>query len=78
MATNPTITVGIEILEPNWPVMCMALTSHSMRALGYLEADRPDLALASLKEAQAIGDLMTMVQGYQSQSAKPEDSSLDL
>ena len=61
MASIGPIQVGIEIVDPNWPVMCVALTSHAMRALGYLEADRPDLALAALKDARAVGDLAMMV-----------------
>lgn len=31
-----------------------------MRALGYLEADRPDLALGALQDAKAAGDLAMM------------------
>lgn len=61
MASVGPIHVGVEIVDPNWPLMCVALTSHAMRALGYLEADRPDLALAALKEARAVGDLAMMV-----------------
>jgi hypothetical protein len=61
LASVADIKVGIEIVDPNWPVMCVALTSHAMRALGYLEADRPDLALVALKDARAVGDLATMV-----------------
>jgi hypothetical protein len=55
------VTVGIEIIDPNWKVMCLALTSHSMRALGYLEAGRSDLALAALNDARSVGDLAMMV-----------------
>jgi hypothetical protein len=61
LASVADIKVGIEIVDPNWPPMCVALTSHAMRALGYLEADRPDLALAALKDARAVGDLAMMV-----------------
>ena len=61
MAKIDTIEVGIKIVDPNWAVMCTALTSHAMRALGYLEADRPDFALAALKDAKAVGDLAMMV-----------------
>ena len=61
VASVGSIQVGIEIADPNWPLMCVALTSHAMRALGYLEADRPDLALAALKDAREVGDLAMMV-----------------
>lgn len=61
MASIGPITVGIRIEDPNWQLLCMALTGHSMRALGYLEADRPDLALDALKDARAAGDLAMMV-----------------
>ena len=61
MANIGPIQVGIKIVDPNWPLMCVALTSHAMRALGYLEADRSDLALDALKDARAVGDLAMMV-----------------
>ena len=61
MAIVGPIKVGIEIIDPNWPLMCVALTGHAMQALGYLEADRPDLALAALKKARAVGDLAMTV-----------------
>jgi hypothetical protein len=56
------ITLGVEITEPNWPLMCVALTGHAMRALGYLEAGRSDLALKALQDAKAVGDLALMIQ----------------
>jgi len=55
------ITLGVEITEPNWPLMCVALTGHAMRALGYLEAGRSDLALKALQDAKAVGDLSMTV-----------------
>jgi hypothetical protein len=61
MAKIDPIEVGIKIVDPNWAVMFTALTSHAMRALGHLEADRPDLALAELKKAESVGDLAMMV-----------------
>lgn len=60
MAGIADIKVGIEITDPNWPVLCVALTGHAMRALGYLEAGRADLALEALKDARAAGDLAMM------------------
>jgi hypothetical protein len=33
-----------------------------MRALGYLEAGRSDLALKALQDAKAVGDLALMIQ----------------
>lgn len=61
MACVGPIQVGVELVDPNWPLMCFALTGHAMQALGYLEADRPDLALEALKKAKAVGDLAMMV-----------------
>ena len=61
MASFEPIQVGIEMVDPNWPLMCFALTSHAMRALGHLEANRPDLALAALKDAREVVDLAMMV-----------------
>ena len=61
VASVGPIQVGIEIVDPTWALMCVALTSHAMRALGYLEADRPDLALAALKDTREVGDLAMMV-----------------
>lgn len=60
MASIGPIEVGIKITDPNWQLLCVALTSHSMRALAYLEAARPDLALGALREAAAAGDLAMM------------------
>jgi hypothetical protein len=60
MAGMAQIEVGIKITDPNWPVLCVALTGHAMRALGYLEAGRTDLALEALKDAKAAGDLAMM------------------
>ena len=60
MAGIAQIEVGVKITDPNWPVLCVALTGHAMRALGYLEAGRADLALEALKDAKAAGDLAMM------------------
>jgi len=60
MASIPQIEVGIKITDPNWPLLCVALTGHAMRALGYLEAGRADLAIEALRDAKAAGDLAMM------------------
>lgn len=60
MAAIETIEVGLTIKDPNWKLICFAIAGHSMRALGQLEGDRPDLALASLQDAKAVGDLAMM------------------
>ena len=61
MASVGSVNVGVEFVEPPWQAMVIALTNHSMRALGHLEADRPDLALASLKLAESVGEMAMMI-----------------
>lgn len=60
MASIGHIEVGVTIKDPNWKLLCVALTGHSMRALGHLEANRSDLALAALQDAKAAGDIAMM------------------
>jgi len=72
MAKIGPIEVGIKITDPNWQLLCVALTGHSMRALGYLEAGRADLALTALKEAKAAGDLTVK------SSAELPDKEIDM
>ena len=64
MATMPTMQmqVGVELKEPNWPLVCVALTGHAMRALGYLESGNADLALGALRDARGVVDLTMLVQ----------------
>jgi hypothetical protein len=40
----------VETTEPNWAVACVMITSHAMRALGYLEAGNAELAKEALQE----------------------------
>ena len=70
MASVGPIEVGIKITDPNWQLLCVALTGHSMRALGYLEAERPDLALGALRDARAAGDLAMMCRAELPDNAK--------
>lgn len=40
----------VSTTEPNWASACLVVTSHAMRALAYLETERPDLAQKALRD----------------------------
>lgn len=58
---DPVITVGIEMTDPNWPSLCLAISNHATRALACLESDRVDMAIDSLRLAAAVIQLSTSV-----------------
>ena len=56
-----TIVIGMEMIEPNWPALCLVISNHATRALVCLESDRPDMALESLRLAAAAIELSSSV-----------------
>lgn len=57
MASMEQFKIGVELKEPNWPALCFGLLGPSMRALGYLEAGKPELAIEALKKVQALSEM---------------------
>lgn len=61
MAGFGKVQVGIKMEEPSWSVVSIRCMALSMRAMGYLEADRPDLALEALKEIESLSKFLVSV-----------------
>ena len=61
MASVQSIDVGLKMIEPNWPVLCMAISVHATRALACLEAGQTEMATESLKHAAAVIEMGTTI-----------------
>jgi hypothetical protein len=61
MASVQSIEVGLKMIEPSWPMLCMAISNHATRALACLEAGEIEKAIFSLRQAESAMGIGTTV-----------------
>ena len=61
MASIQPIELGIEMTDPNWPILCMAISVHATRALALLESGEVEKAVFSLKRVAGIVEMATSI-----------------